>query len=219
MLLAVSAAVLGVALGPWLAAVTLRSAARYRPELAGRPTRCRTVLTSIVAAAALTGVPLSADLRPAQLGLAWAGAAGVVLAGVDLAVHRLPDAVVRPAVAVCAVSFLADAVTAGEWTPLVRGLVAGLACAALATAVRLAHRRGLGGGDVKLLGLLGLVLGWAGLPVLLAGVFLGLLLGAVGALLLMAAGRAGWRTPIAFGPPLLLGAWLALVLAAPLPVA
>ena len=219
MLLAVAAAVLGLALGPWLAAATHRSASRYRPEPTGRPSGRRTALTSLVAAAVLAGVPLASELRPAQLGLAWAGAAAVVLAGVDLAVHRLPDAVVRPAVAVCALSFLADALTAGAWTPLVRGLVAGLVCAALATAVRLLHRRGLGGGDVKLLGLLGLVLGWAGLPVLLTGVFLGLLLGAVGALLLMATGRAGWRTPIAFGPPLLLGAWLALVLAAPLPVA
>ena len=69
----------------------------------------------------------------------------------------------------------------------------------------------------KLLGLLGLVLGWAGWGVLLTGVLLGLLAGAGTALALVAARRAGWRTPIAFGPPLLLGSWLALLLAAPVP--
>jgi leader peptidase (prepilin peptidase)/N-methyltransferase len=53
--------------------------------------------------------------------------------------------------------------------------------------------------------------------VLLAGVFAGLLVGAGGALVLIAVGRAGWRTPIAFGPPLLVGAGVALLLAAPVP--
>ena len=64
---------------------------------------------------------------------------------------------------------------------------------------------GLGFGDVKLLGLLGLVLGWFGWGVLLAGVFLGLLTGAVVSLALLATRRAGWRTALPFGPPLLLG--------------
>ena len=55
----------------------------------------------------------------------------------------------------------------------------------------------LGFGDVKLLGLLGLVLGWFGWGVLLTGVFLGLLAGAVTSLALLATRRAGWyaRSP------------------------
>jgi leader peptidase (prepilin peptidase)/N-methyltransferase len=66
---------------------------------------------------------------------------------------------------------------------------------------------------VKLLGLLGLVLGWAGWGVLLAGIFFGLLTGALVSLGLLVTRRAGWRTRVPFGPPLLAGAVLALALA------
>ena len=59
------------------------------------------------------------------------------------------------------------------------------------------------------------MLGWAGWGVLLAGVFLGLLTGALASLVLVAAGRAGRRTALPFGPPLLVGAVLALGLAGP----
>ena len=47
------------------------------------------------------------------------------------------------------------------------------------------------------------MLGWFGWGVLLAGVFLGLLTGAVVSLALLATRRAGWRTALPFGPPLL----------------
>jgi leader peptidase (prepilin peptidase)/N-methyltransferase len=49
-------------------------------------------------------------------------------------------------------------------------------------------------------------------------VFAGLLVGALGSVLLIAVGRAGWRTRVPFGPPLLVGAYLALWLAGPLPL-
>jgi leader peptidase (prepilin peptidase)/N-methyltransferase len=54
--------------------------------------------------------------------------------------------------------------------------------------------------------------------VLLVGVFLGLLTGAVVSLVLLATRRAGWRTALPFGPPLLTGAVIALALAGPVPV-
>jgi len=61
------------------------------------------------------------------------------------------------------------------------------------------------------------VLGWAGWRVLMGGVSAGVLIGALASLLLLATGRAGWRTRVPFGPPLLLGAYAALTLAGPLP--
>ena len=67
---------------------------------------------------------------------------------------------------------------------------------------------------MKLLGLLGLRARLGGWGVLLAGVFLGLLTGALVSLVLLATRRAGWRTAIPFGPPLLAGAVLALALGA-----
>ena len=55
--------------------------------------------------------------------------------------------------------------------------------------------------------------GLVGWGVLLAGVFLGLLTGALVSLVLLATRRAAWRTAVPFGPPLLAGAVLALALA------
>jgi leader peptidase (prepilin peptidase)/N-methyltransferase len=43
-------------------------------------------------------------------------------------------------------------------------------------------------------------------------VFLGLVVGALAAVALLATRRAGWRTALPFGPPLLIGAALALAL-------
>ena len=186
---------------------------------AARPSPGRVAGTSLLAAAAVAAAPASAGDRPATLALAWFGGAAVVLAGVDQLRHRLPDRVTYPAAVVCCVALTADAAVTGQWAALLRGAAAAGVAFALATAVRLVSPRALGGGDAKLLGLLGLVLGWAGWGVLLGGVFAGLLIGAFGSLLLIAVGRAGWHTGVAFGPPLLAGAYVALAVAAPLPVA
>ena len=91
-------------------------------------------------------------------------------------------------------------------------MAAGAVAFTVACALAALSPEALGFGDVKLLGLLGLLLGWFGWGVLLAGVFLGLLAGAVLSLVLLAARRAGWRTALPFGPPLLTGAALAVAL-------
>ena len=201
----------GLVLGPWLAAITVRLATRDRST---RPGPVRVVVTSAGAAATVGVAPLLAGDRPAVLALAWFGAAAVVLAGVDLASHRLPDRVTFPAVGGCTAALAVDAAVTGPWSALLRAVAAGVVAYLLGTVARLVQPRGFGGGDVKLLGLIGVVLGWAGWDVLVTGVFAGLLLGAVGSLVLVAVGRAGWRTAIAFGPPLLAGAYAALALAA-----
>jgi leader peptidase (prepilin peptidase)/N-methyltransferase len=213
--LTLTGGVVGLLLGPWLAATTVRLA---DPDPIARPTLRRIAVTSLLAAATVAAAPALAGNRPGTVALAWFGGAAVVLAGVDLLRHRLPDRVTFPSVVVCAVALLTDAVVTGDWGALLRAAVAGGVTLGLATGARVVSPGGLGGGDVKLLGLLGLVLGWAGWGVLMGGVLAGLLVGALGSLLLIAVGRAGWRTRVAFGPPLLVGAYVALVLAAPLPL-
>ncbi|MPQ99160.1 peptidase A24 [Modestobacter sp. I12A-02628] len=158
---------------------------------------------------AVTGV------RPMTVGVVAAAAAAVLLGGVDLLVHRLPDRVTGPAVLVVLGALLLDGAVTGQWPAVLRAVLAGAVAAGGAAALWLAVPRGLGLGDAKLLGLLGPVLGWRGWDVLLAGVFLGLLVGALLSLGLLATRRAGWRTAVPFGPPLLIGAALALAAAGP----
>ncbi|MGY1723742.1 prepilin peptidase [Blastococcus sp. SYSU DS0533] len=207
--LAGGAVAAGCALGPVLARVTVRLA--IRDDAAG-PSPARVASTATLGAGLLTGAVLLSGLRPATAALVWAAGAAVVLAGVDLAAHRLPDRVLLPAAAVCGAALLADAALLGTWPALLRALVAGAAALVLSGAARLTGPAALGFGDVKLLGLLGLVLGWAGWGVLLAGLFLGLVTGAMVSLVLVATGRAGWRSTVPFGPPLLVGAVLALAI-------
>jgi leader peptidase (prepilin peptidase)/N-methyltransferase len=208
MLLLGAALLVSVVVGPWLARVGARLAARddtATPSLAQA-----TVLTALFAALS-AGAVLLTGARPATAALVWAAGAGVVLARVDLASHRLPDRVTYPAAVVCAAAFLVDAAVLGSWAALVRAVAAAAVAFAVPFAVAVVAPEAMGLGDVKLLGLLGLVLGWFGWGVLLVGLFLGLLTGAVVSVVLLAGRRAGWRTALPFGPPLLLGAVLALL--------
>ena len=210
--LVAAALLVALAVGPWLARVAARLAAR---DERARPTAVRTAVMTALLAALLAGALALTGLRPATAALAWAAGAAVVLGAVDLDSHRLPDRVIYPAYAVCAAALLVDAAVLGSWGALVRAVAAAALAFVLAAGAAAISPAGLGFGDVKLLGLLGLLLGWAGWGVLLAGVFLGLLTGAVVSLALLATRRAGWRTALPFGPPLLVGAVLALAMGGP----
>jgi leader peptidase (prepilin peptidase)/N-methyltransferase len=214
-LLFVAALVVGIALGPWLARVATRLAAR---DDTARPGRFRTALTTAAFAGLLTGAVQLTGARPATVALAWAAGAAVVLGAVDLDSHRLPDRVTYPAAVICAAALLVDAAVLGSWPDLVRAAAAAAAAFAVGYGAAAISPAALGFGDVKLLGLLGLILGWFGWGALLAGVFLGLLTGAVVSLALLATRRAGWRTALPFGPPLMAGAVLALALGATSPL-
>jgi leader peptidase (prepilin peptidase)/N-methyltransferase len=65
---------------------------------------------------------------------------------------------------------------------------------------------GMGGGDIKLIAMIGAFLGWRGV---VATIFLGALLGAAGGLLAMRKGGEGLKTAIPFGPYLCAAALLA----------
>ena len=208
-LLAGAVLLVAVALGPWLARVAARLTAR---DDAARPRTAQTVVITLVFAALSVGAVLLTGERPATAALVWSAGAGVVLASVDLASHRLPDGVTYSTAVVCAGAFLVDAAVLGSSGALVRALAAAVVAFGVPYAVAAIAPEALGFGDVKLLGLLGLLLGWFGWGVLVAGVFLGLLTGALVSLVLLAIRRAGWRTRLPFGPPLMVGAVLALAL-------
>ncbi|UOY02780.1 prepilin peptidase [Blastococcus sp. PRF04-17] len=202
----------GILLAQPVARCSVRLALR---DDAARPSGGRVALTAVVLAVLLGGTVLLIGLRPATAGVAWVAGAGVVVAGVDLLSHRIPDRVTLPAAVVCVAAFLADAAVEGTWPALLRAVLAGAVTFGVAALAAAVAPSGLGFGDVKLLGLVGLVLGWIGWDVLLAGVFLGFLTGAVVSLVLLATRRAGWRTALPFAPPLLVGAALALALQGP----
>ncbi|MFZ5688131.1 MAG: prepilin peptidase [Bacillota bacterium] len=84
---------------------------------------------------------------------------------------------------------------AGTLEPL--GAVMGVIAGALPLFLLAVFTNGMGGGDVKLAGMLGLYLGW---PKVLLMLFLASGFGAIAGLGLMAAGKVKRREPIPFGP-------------------
>lgn len=143
--------------------------------------------------------------------LLYLAALSVALTLIDLDVQRLPDALVLPACPVCAALLaLASWNPGGEpaWGALGRAAIGGAGLLALYLAAALAYPGGMGLGDVKLAGVLGLCLAWFGWDVLAVGGFAAFLLGGLYAVGLVLARRAGRRSGIPFGPWMLAGAWL-----------
>lgn len=198
----------GALLGPVLA-----RAAQRVPGVAGGP--ARGALTSVLAgtafgalAARLMPQPDTRYALPAFLALA---AAGVVLAVVDLDTHRLPDAVTLPAYPVIALLLAGASVAVGSADGLARAVGGALASVVLYGVLCAIAPTGLGFGDVKLAGVLGLALGWLSWSTLVIGVVLGFAFGAAASLALVAAHRASMTTRVPFGPAMLAGALTAVV--------
>jgi leader peptidase (prepilin peptidase)/N-methyltransferase len=127
----------------------------------------------------------------------------VPIALIDLDRRIIPNAITLPA-SIAAVA--AAAVLDPGFVP--EQLVAGTAAGGFFLLAALAHPRGMGMGDVKLAGMLGLYLGRAVAPAVLVALLSGVL---VGALVIARKGaREGRKTAVPFGPFLALGALVAL---------
>lgn len=148
------------------------------------------------------------------LPLLYLAAISIALALIDLDVRRLPDVIVLPSYAVLPLLLVPDALATLEWWPLVRALIGGVALFLFYDVLALVYPRqgGMGGGDIKLAGVLGIALAWVGWGPLVVGTFAGFLLGGVYSLIIVVLGRAGMRSSIPFGPFMLAGAWIGLVL-------
>ncbi|MFC0600156.1 prepilin peptidase [Streptomyces palmae] len=139
---------------------------------------------------------------------------GVLLAAVDRTVNRLPDVLTLPMAGAAAALLGVAALLprgAGSWR---RALLGGAVLGACYLLLFLISPNGMGLGDVKLAPALGIALGWYGWGVLFLGAFAGLLLGSLWGLGLLATGRAGRKTAMAFGPFMIVGAGVGLVLGA-----
>ncbi len=218
------AAVGGLAISPALQRVVHRLSCqdavlgRLRPggaDVARRPGRYEHPWAlGLLVAALFAAVTLVLGSDPALPAYLYLVAVCVTLAVVDLRIHRLPDVLTLPSYPV-AVSLLGLAALLGSSSgSFGRALLGGGLMYLLYLGLRLAHPAGLGFGDVKLSGVLGLYTGWLGWDIWSVGlVCICLGTGAAG-LVLLVLGRGGRKARFAMGPFLVAGA-LAAVLVGP----
>lgn len=138
-------------------------------------------------------------------------AVGVELAAIDILEQRLPSALVYCGLVVTGALFAASAILHSSMFDLLRALAGMTVLAVFYLSLALISGGGLGAGDVKLGGLLGLALGWSGWSVLIAATFLGWFAGAAWLVVRMARRRPR-NSPLPMGPFLLFGALLAITL-------
>ena len=125
-------------------------------------TRHRAVMVTLTALlwAGLVAAYQDSWVLPAYLVLA---AGLVVLSVIDIREHRLPNRIVYPLTLAVAALLVVAAIGDDDWSAFGRALLAGVVAVAAFAGLHLASPRSLGLGDVKLVGVLGLALGWLGL--------------------------------------------------------
>ena len=96
----------------------------------------------------------------------------------------------------------------GDWPALVRAAIGLASLFAFYLIAALSYPGGMGFGDVKLAGVLGLYLAWLGWGEFAVGAFAAFLLGGLFAVVLLVTRRVERTGGIPFGPWMLAGAWV-----------
>lgn len=143
-------------------------------------------------------------------------AISIALAAIDLDTHRLPDAIVLPSYGVLGALLAGAAIATGDLEAAARAAAGAGILFAGYLALALISPRGMGMGDVKLAGVIGLMLGWFGWAALAVGTLAAFLLGGLVGIGLILARRASRNTGIPFGPWMLGGAWVGILLGEPI---
>ena len=177
-----------------------------RPRLAAR----------LAVVGALAGALVGGRLgwQPATAVWVYLAAAGTVLGYVDSATRLLPTRLIAPSYAVLVALTLLAGYADSDLSAVVRAGEGWLAFGGFYFVLWFVHPRGLGYGDVRLSGLLGIALGYLGWGELVTGMYAGFLLGGVGGLLLAMA-KVVDRKRYPFGPFMLLGALVGLLWGGP----
>ncbi|GAA2013271.1 A24 family peptidase [Catenulispora yoronensis] len=186
----------------------------------GRCHYCRTHLgprvwlSAIVAALATFAVGFRVGNDPVLLTFMVFALACVPLAFIDLAVRRLPNQLTYPLAALGVSGLFTAAYLSREFTPFLRGLIGAALAGGLFMALAYARPdgEGMGLGDAKLAGILGLFLAWLGWSELGLGLLAGTSAAAAFGVYMLRTGRMSRRSALTYGPFLIMGAFLAILI-------
>jgi leader peptidase (prepilin peptidase)/N-methyltransferase len=126
----------------------------------------------------------------------------LVVTFIDLDHRIIPDVITLPGIPICfAVSFALPSVT---YKAALLGILAGGGSLFLVAWIYslLTKKEGMGGGDIKLLAMMGALLGWQGV---VFTIFVSSLVGTLSGLAVMLQSRKGMKLAVPFGPFLAIG--------------
>jgi leader peptidase (prepilin peptidase) / N-methyltransferase len=133
----------------------------------------------------------------------------VVVAVIDARTRRIPNRLTYPLTPALLALFVAAALANGAPGAALRAVLAGVAGFGGLLLLALIYPRGLGMGDVKFAGALGIALGYLSWGHVIVGLFGGFLLGGVVAIVLIVSGLRSRKDLVPFGPYLAVAALLA----------
>ena len=178
--------------------------------------RLPTTATGVVTTAILFGaLAWRLDTRFELLPYSILAAVGVPLAIIDTLEHRLPNRLLLIAYPTLLTLLSFGSILHSDSTNALRALISMTAVAGFYLALALTFPGGLGAGDVKLSGLLGLVLGWASWTAVITGTLLGWLLGAGAWFTFRLTGHMTRDSLLPLGPFLLLGTLITIAVIPP----
>ena len=183
---------------------------RGRCRTCGEPISPRYPLVELGTAVLFAVVAVWCGLNWALPAYLYLAGISVALSAIDLDVRRLPDKIVLPSYVVALVLLLLPAVAEGRGDAYLRAALTGVGLFAFYFLLALIYPAGMGFGDVKLSGVLGIYLGWYSWGLAILATFVAFLLGAVVGVAVMVRTKEGRRTKVPFGPFMLVGTFLAL---------
>lgn len=189
---------------------------RGRCRACGEPISGRYPLVELGTAAlfATTAVAIGADAAlPAFLVFV---AALIAISAIDLELYIVPNRIIYPTLFASVPLLLVAAVVEDDWTSAREAAIGGVLAFGLFLLIHLISPRGMGFGDVRLSGVIGMFLGWLSVPHVLLGLFLAFLLASVLGVGLIAVKLRSRKDHIPFGPFMALGAVTALLFGDPL---
>ena len=156
------------------------------------------------------GLKITSDLAViiSTASFLYLAAITVALALIDLDVHKLPNKIVLPAYIVGFVTLAGSSLLEGDYGQILRAVVSAAILFAAYFIMAIVRPGGMGFGDVKLAGVLGLYLGWLGWGELAVGAFAAFVLGGFFSIVLILLRKVTRKSGIPFGPWMLLGAWV-----------
>lgn len=165
----------------------------------------------LIDAFGIAAVSPQAEFWPTLVAFLYLAAISIALTLIDLDTRRLPNPIVLPSYVVLGLLFSLACVLGAPWEGLLRAAIGGAALFAFYFLLRLIRPGGMGGGDVKLAGVLGIALGWVGWGALVVGAFAAFVFGGVFGVALLVLRRAGRKSAIPFGPWMIAGAWVGIL--------